>query len=177
MQPQFAQHRPVHRVEQRLVVVIPGDYHDLAAVPAQREQGLHDQPLRPRGRRRALEQVPGHQHQVDVLVPRRRDDAAQHGDMLVVPVLAVQDLPDVPVAGVQDLHRAPQNGGGSSSAPGIVANGSAGAAGAESWPAHSPFSLGRVAQAGNGNSTASGTGMSGWAMNIVPGLARVARCR
>ena len=59
----------------------------------------------------------------------------------------------------------------------MVANGSAGLAGPVSCPAHSPFSLGRVAQAGNGKSTASGTGMSGWAMNIVPGLASVARWR
>src|SRR5262245_3648199 len=34
---------------------------------------------------------------------------------------------------------------------------------------------GRVAQAGNGKETASGTGISGWATNIVPGLAIVAR--
>ena len=32
-----------------------------------------------------------------------------------------------------------------------------------------------VAHAGNGNSTASGTGISGWEMNMVPGLASVAR--
>jgi DNA-binding NarL/FixJ family response regulator len=72
---------------------------------------------------------------------------------------------------------AAQKGGGSSAAPGMVAKGSAGRAGPSSWPAQSPFSLGRVAQAGNGKSTASGTGMSGWAMNMVPGLARVARWR
>ena len=35
----------------------------------------------------------------------------------------------------------------------------------------------RVAHAGNGNSTASGTGISGCETNIVPGLARVARMR
>ncbi len=35
----------------------------------------------------------------------------------------------------------------------------------------------RVAQAGNGNSTASGTGISGCETNIVPGLASVARVR
>ena len=35
----------------------------------------------------------------------------------------------------------------------------------------------RVAQAGNGNSTASGTGISGWETNMVPGLASVARLR
>src|SRR5215213_417365 len=35
----------------------------------------------------------------------------------------------------------------------------------------------RVAQAGNGNSTQSGTGMSGWLTNIVPGRASSARCR
>ena len=34
-----------------------------------------------------------------------------------------------------------------------------------------PASDGRVAQAGKGNSATSGTGMSGWLMNIVPGLA------
>ena len=43
----------------------------------------------------------------------------------------------------------------------MAANGSAGWAGPVSWPAHSPFSLGRVAQAGNGKSTASGTGITG----------------
>ena len=40
-----------------------------------------------------------------------------------------------------------------------------------------PHSACRVAQAGNGNSTASGTGISGWLTNMVPGLARVARVR
>ena len=40
-----------------------------------------------------------------------------------------------------------------------------------------PHSVCRVAQAGNGNSTASGTGISGWETNIVPGLASVARMR
>ena len=59
----------------------------------------------------------------------------------------------------------------------MAANGSAGRAGLVSCPAHSPFSLGRVAQAGNGKSTASGSGISGWAMNMVPGLASVARWR
>ncbi len=39
-----------------------------------------------------------------------------------------------------------------------------------------PASAGRVAQAGNGNSTHSGTGISGWSTNIVPGLASSARC-
>ncbi len=46
-----------------------------------------------------------------------------------------------------------------------------------STPVHCPFSAGRVAHAGNGNSIASGTGMSGCETNIVPGLAIVARCR
>ena len=40
-----------------------------------------------------------------------------------------------------------------------------------------PHSDWRVAQAGKGNSTASGTGISGWETNMVPGLARVARVR
>ena len=53
----------------------------------------------------------------------------------------------------------------------MAANGSDGAAGPSSTPAQTPCSLGRVAQAGNGNSTASGTGISGWETNIVPGLA------
>ena len=38
-------------------------------------------------------------------------------------------------------------------------------------------SLSRVAQAGKGNSMASGTGISGWETNMAPGLASVARCR
>ena len=37
--------------------------------------------------------------------------------------------------------------------------------------ARSVVSAGRVAHAGNGNSTTSGTGISGWLTNIVPGLA------
>ena len=40
-----------------------------------------------------------------------------------------------------------------------------------------PHSACRVAQAGNGNSTDSGTGISGWLTNMVPGLASVARVR
>ncbi len=47
-------------------------------------------------------------------------------------------------------------------------------AGGRSGPAHSDR---RVAQAGNGNSIASGTGISGWETNIAPGLAMVARAR
>ena len=38
-------------------------------------------------------------------------------------------------------------------------------------PDQAPFSDGRVAQAGKGNSTTSQTGISGWETNIVPGLA------
>ena len=40
-----------------------------------------------------------------------------------------------------------------------------------------PASETRVAQAGKGNSRQSGTGMSGWLTNMVPGLASRARCR
>src|SRR2546430_1378891 len=40
-----------------------------------------------------------------------------------------------------------------------------------------PASAGRVAQAGNGNSTTRGTGSSGWLTNMVPGLAITARAR
>src|SRR5690606_36384678 len=74
-----------------------------------------------------------------------------------------------------------QNGASSSSA---------GAAGSRANGSHARFacplvaagggpavSESRVAHAGNGNSTASGTGISGCETNIVPGLASVARCR
>src|SRR6478672_10142635 len=60
-----------------------------------------------------------------------------------------------------------QNGGGSSSGLGSLLNGSAGGfrPGAAGGPA---LSDGRVAQAGNGNSTASDTGICGWLTNMVP---------
>ena len=113
----------------------------------------------------------------------RRRPAASDRDLLVQPGLSLEDLPDVPVGGVQDLHRhllrtgcrrrrcrrprrrPPRTGRstGRSSAASPVGAG--------------PASDGRVAQAGNGNSTHSGTGMSGWVTNIVPGLASSARWR
>src|SRR5215217_7812447 len=78
---------------------------------------------------------------------------------------------------------AAQNGASSSvGTAGSRANGSRGLAGAP-FPDPFPFTAGaaigpavsdsRVAHAGNGNSTASGTGISGCDTNIVPGLASV----
>ncbi len=104
VQSQLTEHRPVHRIQQGLVVVVPGDHHDEPAVLAQGQQGAHDQALRFRGRCRGLEEIPGDQHHVHVLVAGGRHDAAEHGHLLVVPVPALEDLPHVPVAGVQDLH-------------------------------------------------------------------------
>jgi len=55
VQPDLAQHGPVHGFDEALVVVIPGDHHDLALVLAQGKQRPHHQPLRSRGRRGGLE--------------------------------------------------------------------------------------------------------------------------
>ena len=125
MQSQLAEHRPVHRIEQILVVVVAGDRHHLAAVLTQREQGPHDQALGPGIGRGGLEQVTGDQHHVDVFVAGRPHDAAQRGLVLVVAVPALEYLADVPVARVQDLHQY----GGSSSTAAMAANGSDGRAG------------------------------------------------
>lgn len=58
MQPQFAEHRPVHRIHEDLVVMVPGDNDDLATVFPQCQQCLNDRALRPRIGRRGLEEVP-----------------------------------------------------------------------------------------------------------------------
>lgn len=91
MQPQFAEHRPVHRIHEDLVVMVPGDNDDLATVFPQCQQCLNDQALRPRIGRRGLEEVP-------------LDDAAKHGDVLIVPVPALKDLTNMPVASMKNLH-------------------------------------------------------------------------
>ncbi len=106
-QPELAQHRPVDRVEQVLVVVVSCDRHDLAAIFGQRQQGAHHQPLRPRARRGAVEQVPGDQDNVRVFTAGGRHDVAQRGGVLVMPVPALEDLADMPVGGVQNLHAIP----------------------------------------------------------------------
>ena len=104
VQSELAEHRPVHRVDEALVVVVACDGHDQPAVLAQRHQRAHDQPLGLRVRRRSLEQVARHQHDVDILVARGAHDAAERRDVLVVPIAPLEDLADVPVAGVQDPH-------------------------------------------------------------------------
>jgi len=60
---------PVHRIQQGLVVVVPGDHHDVPAVLAQDQQAAHDQALRLRGRCRGLEEIPG-TPEIDTCAPR-----------------------------------------------------------------------------------------------------------
>src|SRR5205814_5466619 len=123
----------------------------------------------------------GHDDEVRPLRLRDVDELAEYGDVLGQPRLSFEDLPDVPVGGVQQLH---QNGMSSSDsdAPAVRAPTTANASAA--WVndrsvarGGGPASAGRVAQAGKGNSTTSGTGSSGWLTNMVPGLAISARAR
>src|SRR5581483_6190819 len=98
-----------------------------------------------------------HDDEVDGLPPGQVDQPAEDRPLLLEAGHPLEDFARVPVGGVEQLHDRPSNG----STPLV--------AGARS--------SGRVAQAGNGNSTTSGTGISGWETNIVPGLAIVARSR
>ena len=107
VQPQLAEHRPVYRVEQVLVVVVARDRHDLAAVFGQREQGAYHQPLRPRAWRGGIEEIPGDQDELGVLVAGGRHDVAERRRVLIMPVTALEDLADMPVGGVQNLHATP----------------------------------------------------------------------
>src|SRR6185437_8423141 len=163
--------RPVG-VQGRRVVVVAGDRDHLRAGVPQREQRADDELLGVGAGRRRLVQVTGHQHGVDLSLPGDPHDLGQHLALLGQPVVTLEGLADVPVRGVQETHGdSDQNGGGSSA--GSRSNGSS-----TVDPAGGPpRSVCRVAQAGNGNSTASGTGIPGWDTNIAPGVASVALIR
>ena len=52
----------------------------------------------------AVEQVPGDQDDVGVMIARGGHDAAERGGVLVMAVPALEDLADMPVGGMQNLH-------------------------------------------------------------------------
>ena len=144
--------------------MVAADAHDSGAGGAQREQRVPHDALRVGERRGRLEQVAGDEHDVDGFAACDLDDLGEHRAVLVETRVAAQRLADVPVGGVQDPHDGPAYGSsGTAAAPDR---------GRDWRPARSD---GRVAHAGNGNSTTSGTGISGCITNIVPGLAIVAR--
>ena len=70
----------------------------------QRQQRLHDEPLRVRGRDGGVVDVAGDQDRVDGVGAGVPDDLGEHRLVLVEPVAALEGLPDVPVGGVEELH-------------------------------------------------------------------------
>ena len=98
---------------------------------------------------------------------RRRSPAisASTAAVLVGPAAPAHRLADVPVGGVEEPHAAAPRTGRRAAVVAAAADG-----------ARRPRSA-RVAHAGNGNWTTSGTGSSGWLTSIVPGLRIVARWR
>ena len=86
-------------------VVVARHHQDVAAVGGQVEQGLVDEPLGLGRGGGHVEQVAGHDDQIDVPLGGQAGDLAQHGPVLVEPGPAPHQPADVPVAGVQQPHR------------------------------------------------------------------------
>ena len=83
--PELAEHGPVYRVEQMLIVVVPCDHDHVAAILPEPQQGVHHQSLRRRAGRGRLEQVPRDEHDVDVGVPGHPHDAGEDCLVLLLP--------------------------------------------------------------------------------------------
>ena len=149
---------------------LPAITTTLAPVSRRSSSGAQRDGLRVGARSRRLVDVAGDDDHVDGLLTRDPGDLGEHLRVLVEARLALQPLADVPVGGVEQLHRVRQSG-----RP-LERIGRRGRIAAQARQTRR-CSSGRVAQAGNGNSTTSGTGISGWLTNIVPGLAIVARWR
>jgi len=103
--------RPVG-VQGRRMVVVAGDGEHPGTGAGQRDQGVDHQFLRGGTGRGAVVEVAGDQHRVGLLAAGDTDDLAQHGGLLVEPVVALECLADVPVGSVQESHGAPTLGGG-----------------------------------------------------------------
>src|SRR5581483_10078540 len=151
------QHRCLRVHVLRRVVVAGEQEHLRAGTEHLVDRGPEQ--LRGVGRRRErVEHVAGNQHQVHALVAGDRGDLREHALELGLARAAADRAPEVPVARVQDAHQ--------SRFPRSVA---------PARSAASSTSSRRVAQAGKGNCVSSGTGISGWCRNIVPGLRIEAR--
>ena len=92
------------RVEGGRVVVVPRDHDDLRLGARQGHQRADHEALRGRAGRGAVVEVAGHEHGVDLLLPRDPHDLAQHLLLLVEPAEALQRLADVPVGRVENSH-------------------------------------------------------------------------
>ena len=124
------------------VVVIPGDHHDLRPGLAQIKDRGPDEGGGIRRRHCGFEQVTGDQATASTLLfPAISTISASTSRCSSMRGTPLRTLADVPVARVEELHVSPSNG----SAPALAGCRSAG----------------RVAQAGKGNSTTRGTGISG----------------
>src|SRR5947209_15812793 len=96
-----------------------------------------------------VERVTADQYRVDSLAFRDAEDFNERSFVFFGPAPLAQQLAKVPIARVKKPHdTSPRKGS----------------------PAADAASRARVAQAGNGNCTSSGTGISGWWTMRVPGF-------
>lgn len=96
------QHRR-HRIEPGRIVVVPRHHQhrgDLREV----EKGPPHDLLRRRRRRGRIEDVTGHQGEIDVVFVGEADQLGEHGAVLLGAVTTPDATPHMPVGGVQNLH-------------------------------------------------------------------------
>lgn len=94
-----------NRLELAATVVVAGDYRHLRPGAGQVQQRPIDDRLGLSRGRCGLEEVSGHQHEVDGVLSGQGNYLAEHGPMLISPTMAPNCLANVPVAGVQQPHR------------------------------------------------------------------------
>ncbi len=92
-------------IEAAAVVVVAG-HDDDGSHPGQAQQGVVDEALGGGGRGGGVEQVAGHDDQIDVLGLGNGPDLGQDVAVLVGPAVTSDGLADMPVGGVEHLHRA-----------------------------------------------------------------------
>src|SRR2546426_8236052 len=122
------------------MIVVAADQHDGdAGAAAFVEKGV-EHPLRLWRWHVGVVRIAAYKDAVDGFVLRDRQDFCEGPVVLLVPAPLTKELAEVPVAGVEKPHGASPRKGS---------------------PAGAAASLDRVAQAGKGNCTSSGTGISG----------------
>src|SRR5215468_6760434 len=142
------------------MLVVAADQNHGDAVRAAAGQQLPHQPLALGRGRRLVKGVAADQERIDPLPPRDVEDLLERLGVFLMARAALEQLADMPIAGVQEPHQARKSANGSSPArDGALA------------------SVGRVAHAGKGNWTISGTGISGWCTMRLPGFKMPARSR
>ena len=100
---------PGDRFQAAGVIVVAGDDHHRSHRGEIEQRPEHDL-LRLGGRGHDVEEVAGHQSQVDFLGGGDAGDLGKDGPMLVRPAPPPDRAPDMPVGGMEDLHVADGTG-------------------------------------------------------------------